>query len=377
MIKITHKEKIQVKLLRWFEKNGRDLPWRKTQDPYAIWVSEIMLQQTRVATVIPYYQEFLKLFPTVRHLAKANLLEVLKTWEGLGYYSRARNLHRASKIVLKEFNGKVPDNLRDLLSLPGVGRYTAGAILSIAYNKEAPILDGNVKRVLSRLFAVSDNQRIGESEGLLWQISESLIPKGRTDSFNQALMDLGSMICMPRKPLCSRCPLHPICKGYLSGRPESYPPRAIKRKIPHMTAVSAVIHNDGKVLLNRRPPKGLLGGLWEFPNWNIKDKRRLGLRLRNHIKKEMGMNVKVEEPIGSLQQTFSHFKLTLHVFQCKALDRGGKGKWVPIQKLHLFPMSRIHRRIAEKMVKDKQGNREMRKCITEKVWKNDVLCLGP
>jgi A/G-specific adenine glycosylase len=358
MIKISQKEKIQVKLLRWFEKNGRDLPWRKTQDPYAIWVSEIMLQQTQVATVTPYYQKFLKFFPTVRHLAKADLSEVLKAWEGLGYYSRARNLHQASKIVLKEFNGKVPDTLQDLLLLPGIGRYTAGAILSIAYNKEAPILDGNVKRVLSRLFAVSDNPPIGKSARILWQISESLIPKGRTNSFNQALMDLGSIICMPRNPLCFRCPLHPFCKGYLSGRPESFPSRSIKRKIPHMTAVSAVIYNDGKVLLNRRPPKGLLGGLWEFPNWNIRDKRRLGLKLRNHIKREMGVNVKVEEPIGSLHQAFSHFKLTLHVFQCKALNRGGKGKWVPIQKLGLFPMSRIHRRIAEQIAGNRQGNRE-------------------
>jgi A/G-specific adenine glycosylase len=171
------KTKIQKKLLRWFKNNKRDLPWRKTNDPYAIWVSEIMLQQTQVNTVIPYYNHFLKTFPTIRYLAKANLSKVLKVWEGLGYYSRARNLHQASKIIANHSNGKISDNLKDLLSLPGVGRYTAGAILSIAFNKTAPILDGNVKRVLSRLFAISGDSKENKTEQSLWQLSESLIPK--------------------------------------------------------------------------------------------------------------------------------------------------------------------------------------------------------
>ncbi len=355
MVSILQKERIHRNLLKWFEKYGRDLPWRKTHDPYAIWVSEIMLQQTQVATVIPYYQKFLKSFPTVHHLARATLSKVLKVWEGLGYYSRARNLHQASQMVLNSFDGKVPDTLKDLLSLPGIGQSTAGAILSFAYNKEAAILDGNAKRVLSRLFAVSGNPVRGKTENLLWKISESLIPKGRSNSFNQALMDLGSMICTPRDPLCARCPFCHLCKAYLLGKPESYPLRTLKKIIPHISAISAVIQRDGNVLLHRRPPKGLLGGLWEFPNWTTEDKRRfrLRLRLRNHIKKEIGMNVKPTESIGTFHQTFSHFKLTLHVFHCEDLNRtkGKKEKWIPIQKLNLFPMSRIHRRIAETIVK--------------------------
>jgi A/G-specific adenine glycosylase len=338
---------IQTKLLRWFEKKGRDLPWRKTGDPYAIWISEIMLQQTQVATVIPYYQRFLKSFPTVHHLAKSDLSKVLKIWEGLGYYSRARNLHRASKIILNHFKGKIPDHLKDLLGLPGIGKYTAGAILSIAYNKEAPILDGNVKRVLSRLFAISSNLVAGKTEGLLWKISESLIPKGRSNSFNQAIMDLGAMICTPKDPLCYRCPLHRHCKAKASGNPERYPSRVVKKRIPHIEAISAVILRNGKVLLNQRPPKGLLGGLWEFPNWRSEESRRLRLRLRNHIKKEMGMNVEVKESFGTFKQTFTHFKLTLSVFSCEALGGRGKGKWVAVRNLHLLPMSRVHRRIAE------------------------------
>ena len=178
MESISQKGKIQTQLLQWFKKYGRDLPWRRTRDPYTIWVSEIMLQQTQVATVIPYYKNFLKSFPTVHHLSKADLSRVLKAWEGLGYYSRARNLHRVAGIVMDHFNGKIPNQLKDLLNLPGIGRSTAGAILSFAFQKEAPILDGNAKRVISRLFAVSDNPAKGKVEDLLWRISESLIPKG-------------------------------------------------------------------------------------------------------------------------------------------------------------------------------------------------------
>jgi len=344
---------IQKKMLRWYRKNKRDLPWRRTTDPYAIWVSEIMLQQTQVATVIPYYKNFLKSFPSVRDLAKSDLSKVLKVWEGLGYYSRARNLHRASQIVSNHYHGEIPDQLKDLRTLPGIGRYTAGAILSIAFNKEAPVLDGNVKRVLSRLFAIADSPVRGQTEGLLWHLSESLLPKGHASSFNQGLMDLGAMLCTPKEPRCSQCPLRDLCKGMASGDPERFPTKGLKKKIPHIEAVSAVILKNGRVLLQQRPPEGLLGGLWEFPNWKIEEKKRtrprLRLRLRSYIKKEVGLNVEVKGPVGTFQQTYSHFKLTLHTYYCQSRDAKKKGKWVPIKNLPRFPMSRIHRRIAEKL----------------------------
>jgi len=318
-------------------------------DPYAIWVSEIMLQQTQVNTVIPYYKEFLKSFPTIHYLAKSDLSKVLKVWEGMGYYSRARNLHRASKIVLNHFHERIPDNLKDLLSLPGIGRSTAGAILSFAFHKEAPILDGNAKRVLSRLFAISGNPGENKTEKLLWKISESLIPRGHSNPFNQGLMDLGSMLCTPKDPLCPRCPLRDLCKGRASGKPERFPTKRTKKKIPRIEAMAAVIQQNGKVLLKQRPAKGLLGGLWDFPNWRIEGNQRLRLRsrLRNTIKKETEMNVEVKESIGTFRQTFSHFKLTLHVYQCFAIGKNKKGRWVTVRNLHLLPMSRIHRRIAE------------------------------
>ncbi len=348
-LSLSQTRKIQKKLLHWYEKNKRDLPWRRTNDPYAIWVSEIMLQQTQVATVIPYYKKFLKSFPTVRHLARADLSKVLKVWEGLGYYSRARNLHRASRIVSNHFNGKIPDNPTNLRTLPGVGRYTAGAILSIAFNKEAPVLDGNVKRVLSRLFAIANPSTSGKTGPHLWFLSESLIPKGEAGSFNQGLMDLGATTCTPKEPRCPQCPLRDLCKGKASGDPERFPTKALKKKIPHIEAVCAVIQRNGKVLLRRRPSEGLLGGLWEFPNWKIEEKQRSRprLRLRSSIKKEIGLNVEVKEPVGTFQQTYSHFKLTLHTYYCQSRDEKEQGKWVPVSKLRLFPMSRIHRRIAQ------------------------------
>ena len=345
--------KIQKTLLQWFKKCGRDLPWRKTTDPYAIWVSEVMLQQTQVATVIPYYSKFLKSFPTIRHLSKADLSKVLKAWEGLGYYSRARNLHRAAGIVMNHFNGKMPDQLKDLLHLPGIGRSTAGAILSFAFHKDASILDGNAMRVLSRLFAVSGTPGERKTEQVLWQISEFLIPKGFSNPFNQALMDLGSLLCTPKEPQCSECPLRDLCKGRASGKPERYPSKRIKRTIPYVESVSGVIKKDGKVLLNQRPPSGLLGGLWEFPNWRIEEKQRsrLRLRLRKYIQQETKMNVEVKEFLGVLHHTYSHFKLTLNVFVCRHLNGDGKGKWVPIKNLRLLPMSRIDRRIAQAISK--------------------------
>lgn len=348
MIAITSKEKIQSKLLQWFKKNKRDLPWRRTRDPYAIWVSEIMLQQTQVATAILYYQKFLESFPTLRHLAKSDLTGVLKVWEGMGYYSRARNLHRASQMILNHFHGKIPDAMKDLLGLPGIGRSTAGAILSFAFHQEAPILDGNAKRVLSRLFAVWENPGERKTEKFLWNISESLIPRGHSNPFNQALMDLGSMLCKPKGPECRLCPLRHLCKGKASGAPEKFPAKKIKKNIPHIEGIGAVIQQNGKVLLKQRPAKGLLGGLWDFPNWRIEgnQRSRLRSRLRNTVKKEMEMNVEVKESIGTFRQTFSHFKLTLHVYRCQVIDGQRRGKWVFLKDLSLLPMSRIHRRIA-------------------------------
>jgi A/G-specific adenine glycosylase len=346
--------RIRRRLLQWFEKNGRDLPWRRTRDPYAIWISEVMLQQTQVKTVLPYYRRFLKTFPTVRHLARADLSRVLKMWEGLGYYSRARNLHLASKMVIKNHQGEIPDTLKDLRRLPGIGRSTAGALLSFGFDKSAPILDGNARRVICRIFAISDSPLKGKTEVLLWQIAESLTPRVGSNPFNQAIMDLGSMVCIPKNPQCPRCPIQSHCKGYLSGDPERYPTKKPKKKIPQFTAVSAVIQKDGNVLLKRRPPRGLLGGLWEFPNWKIEEKRSSRLMLKKHIENELGMNVQVKESIGEFHHTYTHFKLTLLVYECQPLEGNEDRKWFSPRRLPSLPMSRIHRKIADTVLLRKE-----------------------
>ena len=223
---MLNKALLQRRLLAWYRRHQRDLPWRRTRDPYAIWVSEIMLQQTQVATAIPYYERFLRRFPHVRALARAPMERVLKSWEGLGYYSRARNLRRAAQIVLAEHGGRLPEEPEALRKLPGIGRYTAGAISSIAFDRDEPVLDGNVIRVLCRVFLIRANPKSARTQKRLWKLAEELLPAGHASFFNQALMDLGATICMPSHPHCDRCPLRqaPIrCRGKACLAPTSMP----------------------------------------------------------------------------------------------------------------------------------------------------------
>lgn len=252
-----------TRLLRWYRRNARDLPWRRTKDPYAIWVAEIMLQQTTVETVIPYYEKFLKRFPTVRSLARADEEEVLRCWSGLGYYSRARNLHRASRIVVEKYEGLLPSKVEDLLSLPGIGRYTAGAIASIAFGQRAPILDGNVTRVLSRLFALAQETKSSKGQKTLWKKAEEILPQKNCGEFNQALMELGATVCLPENPLCPQCPIAGICLGRKN--PGIFPRPAERTKYKNVSLTAAVVVQGDKFLLVQRPQKGLLKGMWEFP----------------------------------------------------------------------------------------------------------------
>ena len=308
-------------LLRWFSRHKRDLPWRsEPRDPYHVWLAEVMLQQTQVATVIPYYERWLQRFPTLQSLADAPLDDVLKLWEGLGYYSRARNLHHAAQVVMRDFNGQIPSTLEGLLKLPGVGRYTAGAIASLAFHLDAPILDGNVIRVLTRVFAISTDVKEPATIARLWQISESLLPRGRAGLFNEALMDLGATICVPHVPRCTDCPLHTNCSAYAKGDPEGYPVKRAKQPIPTRYVLTAVILDaQGRLLLAQRPPKGLLGGLWEFPGGEAPPLTE-GLpafltQLEEIIRSACGLQVKITQPdfIARVKHTFTHFHMIRHV----------------------------------------------------------------
>jgi A/G-specific adenine glycosylase len=338
-------------LLRWFRKNARDLPWRKTKDPYAIWVSEIMLQQTQVDTVEPYYHRFMKRFPTVRRLARTRTDTVLKLWEGLGYYSRARNLHLAAKTIVRDHGGNVPDSKDALLCLPGVGPYTAGAIASIAFNKDEPLVDGNVIRVLCRVFRIREDPKSGAVQKRLWHLAQELLPSGRAGLFNQALMELGATVCLPRRPNCDACPLRKICLAREHAEQESLPYRTSRSPLPHQEVVVAVIYKNDRILIDKRKPTGLLGGLWEFPGGKIENGETLSRALKREVREELGISIRIKRPLVTVQHAYSHFTVTLHAFECTHVSGTPKCRscvdcrWVYPKQLKNFAFPAANKKI--------------------------------
>jgi A/G-specific adenine glycosylase len=351
--------RLSSKLLAWYNANKRTLPWRgpAQRSAYAVWVSEIMLQQTRVETVIPYFQKWMRLFPDVRALAMASEHDVLNAWEGLGYYSRARNLHKAAKIVAAEHNGEMPRDLNELRRLPGIGRYTLGAIASIAFGMDVSALDGNIKRVYSRIFDIDEPVDSPPGEKILWQLADKNLPKGHAGDYNQALMDLGATICVPRNPRCLICPVMKLCKARQNGTQDLRPVMKPKKELPHYVHAAGVIIERKKVLLAQRPSKGLLGGMWEFPNGRVDGdpaKRlpkalKTGYKLRLRVKREALKN----ESLGIVQHAYTHFKVTVHVFLCElaSMPEGTNLKWVPLKDLDQYPMGKIDRQIANMIAK--------------------------
>jgi len=337
---------LQTRLLNWYNKNKRTLPWRDHPDPYAVWVSEIMLQQTRVETAIPYFEKWMRLFPSIARLAESSEREVLNAWEGLGYYSRARNLHKAAKMILKEYDGKMPVDLTELIKLPGIGRYTMGAIASIALSMDEPALDGNLKRVYARLFDVDEPIDSSKGESLLWDIARQNLPKGRAGDFNQALMDLGAMICIPKSPRCLICPLMELCKARINGTQELRPVRKPKRAVPQYIHAAGIVIKRGRVLLALRPQTGLLGGMWEFPNGRV-DGDPAG-EVVKALKTGYSLKVQRKEAIGMVQHAYTHFKVTVHVFRCDFSSVLNKKnlKWVLLKELDDYPMGKVDRQIA-------------------------------
>ena len=305
-------------LIAWFEAEKEDLPWRNTDDPYAIWISEIMLQQTQVATVTPYYHRFLERFPTVEALATAPQSDVLKAWEGLGYYSRARNLHRAAQIVAAEHNGEFPQTVSGLQELPGIGRYTAGAVASFAFDLDAPILDGNVIRVLTRLLDIDDDVTQSATRRRLWEITEELLPEGRGPAWNEGLMELGRLICTSRTPTCDQCPVAHHCLAFERGVQAERPVKTPKAPTPHYDVTAAVIRrDDGKLLISQRPEDKMLGGLWEFPGGKRAPGESLPECLRREILEELGIEIAVGPQITTVKHAYTHMQITLYAFDCR------------------------------------------------------------
>ncbi len=325
------------------------MPWRDHPDPYAVWVSEIMLQQTRVETVIPYFEKWMKLFPDVNLLAVASERDVLNAWEGLGYYSRARNLHKAAKIIASKFNGQLPRDLTELRTLPGIGRYTVGAIASIAFKMDEPTLDGNLRRVFSRLYDVTEFADSPAGEKILWDLAAQNLPKGKAGDYNQALMDLGATICLPKNPRCLLCPLMKICKARENGTQESRPVLKPKKKVPEYIHAAAVIVKRGRVLLCQRPADGLLGGMWEFPNARVD--QNPAAELVKALRSASRLRVERGEALGNFRHAYSHFKVVVHAFRCEAVSipKNKNLKWVKLNELDDYPMGKVDRGIARKL----------------------------
>jgi A/G-specific adenine glycosylase len=338
--------RLSSRLLDWYKKNKRSMPWRDHPDPYAVWVSEIMLQQTRVETVIAYFEKWMKLFPDIPTLAKADEQAVLNAWEGLGYYSRARNIHKAAKIVTERFSGELPRNLEDLRSLPGIGRYTVGAIASMAFKMDEPTLDGNLRRVFSRVFDVAEFADSPRGEKILWDLAAENLPSGQASDYNQALMDIGATICLPKNPRCLLCPLMEICKARENGTQEQRPVLKARKQAPQYIHAAAVIIERGRVLLSQRPVDGLLGGMWEFPNARVETDP--AKELTKVLNAAYRLKVKRKEALGVVQHAYTHFKVTVHAFRCESVSipRDKKFKWVKVAELNDFPMGKIDRQIA-------------------------------
>ncbi|MCA0456299.1 MAG: A/G-specific adenine glycosylase [Chloroflexi bacterium] len=344
----------QKDLLAWYDLHAAPLPWRENHDAYRVWLSEIMLQQTQVETVIPYFARFLEAFPTVHDLAAAPLDQVLKLWEGLGYYSRARNLHQAAVQVSQALNGQFPQTVDGLLALPGIGRYTAGAILSIAFGQVAPLLDGNVIRVFARLTDLSADVTEPKVKDDLWKLAEEWLDHDRPGDYNQSLMELGRVVCKPRSPVCSECPISQYCKAFANGTQNERPVKKPKAATPHYDVAAGMVWNEaGQVLIAQRPLDGLLGGLWEFPGGKQESGETLPECLQRELREELAIEVEVGELFTVVQHGFTHFKITLHAFTCRYLSGEPQAigvrdfAWVTPAELSRYSFGKADRQVIE------------------------------
>lgn len=342
-------------LLDWYRANRRPFPWRQTPDPYRILLSEVILQQTRTDQGLPYYERFVERFPDLGSLATAEIEEVLMIWEGLGYYARARNLHAAARLVCERHDGALPADYETLITLPGIGPYTAAAVGSIAFGEARPAVDGNVLRVLARVFAIGDDVRKGATWRRIESIASQLLDPRNPGTFNQAVMELGALVCTPVAPACRACPLGGVCRGLARGDPTRFPFRSPSAPKPHHDiGVGILLDRRRRVLLRRRPFEGLLGGLWEFPGERIDGDELPADAARRALEEAVGTAVEMGDPIARIPHAFSHFRITLHAFQAR-LPGGARPprarpplRWVVPDGLAALPFSRSHRRLAEK-----------------------------
>ena len=347
---------IRDRLLPWFLRNQRDLPWRHNRTPYRVWIAELMLTQTRVDTVIPYYRRFMRRFPSMKSLAEAPQQDLLKLWEGLGYYARARNAHRAAQHIVQQLNGRFPRDINDIRALPGVGPYTAAAVASLAFNQEYAVLDGNVIRVLSRLVAYPGEAQATATRRELQALADQLLVPGHAAAYNEAMMELGALCCTPRNPLCAGCPLRTVCAAYGAGNPTAYPRRRATARVPHKEVGAAVVANRaGAVLIAQRLETAMLGGLWEFPGGTLEPGETMPECIRRELQEELGVEITVGERIMVVKHAYSHFTIALHVHAARIKQGRPRAiecadfRWVPISDLRRFPFSRADLHVVDKL----------------------------
>lgn len=373
--------------LVWFNEHSRDLPWRRTRDPYAIWVSEIMLQQTQVKTVIPYWERWMRELPTIESLASASSEKIHKLWEGLGYYTRVRNMQKAAQFIVANHAGKFPDKFDDVLALPGIGRYTAGAICSIAFNQPAPILDGNVIRVLTRVFAIAENPRDKVTNAKLWKLAEELVThatdaksgKERNSNkllraqsplasrpsrevmhcshLNQSLMELGALICTPRSPQCSICPIAKHCCARQLNRVEDFPNLGKRVEITERRFAAFVVEHDGSFLVRQRPADVVNAHLWEFPNVELPPSKTEVIDLAKTV---LGFAPKTFESLGTIRHSITRYRITLEAFSVNGIRKPHRhataARWLPIAELQKLSFPSAHRKILQRIQKRFDAN---------------------
>lgn len=348
ILKTAETTQFRKNLLEWFRKSYRKLPWRETNNPYFIWISEVMLQQTQVNTVIPYYQRFISIFPDVETLAAANLQQVLKVWEGLGYYARARNLHRAARQLVKEGNRGIPEHYDAFRKLPGVGEYIAAAVQSIAFNKPFAVVDGNVKRVLARIFLINEpvngNGSIKTFSKRAIQLLDTITP----GMFNQAMMELGALICSPQNPLCNECPVKEFCVSFEKSLQTKYPRRMKKKQIPLYKISTAVIFKEGRILITKRAETGLLGGLWEFPGGKVMSGETSGEACEREISEEVNLKIKIVAKLATVKHAYTHFRIVMDVFICQhlsgkvSLNGAVDYRWIHPEEIDSYPFPKAN-----------------------------------
>lgn len=351
---------MQKDLLDWFDQNKRLLPWRVERTPYRTWISEIMLQQTRVETVIPYFLRWMEKFPDIAALADSDEQTVLKCWEGLGYYHRARSLHHTAITINQTMDGIFPSDPKVMQKLPGIGRYTAGAIASIGFGIPAAALDGNIRRIYSRTGDISLPLRTSECEKILWNMAEELLDPDRPGDYNEALMDLGNAVCTSTNPHCESCPITSFCLAYRNHTVAIRPVQTAVKSIPHYQVAAAVIrkaedNQPDRYLLAQRPAKGLLGNLWEFPGGKIEADETVQECLQREIREELDTTVTIREPFGMYRHAYTHFRVTLQAFLCDIngqIPRPVEAQaiaWAAADELDRFPMGKIDRLISERI----------------------------